>query len=547
MRAARIHAYGAPDVLQVDEVPDPEPGPRDLLVEVHASSINPVDYKIRSGGQRALIHYRLPWILGLDFSGVVRKVGAKVTRFQVGDEVYGSPTHRRPGCYAELLCVDERQAARKPRNMTHAEAASIPLVGMTAWGALVVQGRLRAGEKALITAGSGGVGSFAIQLAKSLGAHVATTCSARNAELVRSLGADEVIDYREQRVEEVLSGYDYVLDALGGEERERERERGEDLTDPPAAGAGADVGEEREGREGRADEAVAGGEPADVGRVGVVDRVDEEGEPGDLGGPPRPALPRGDLAVERARGDHQEQVPEQAVEVHERRRIRPERAVERVAEGREGAEEADLEGVAGPPRVDPALAPGVDLGRGPGADLEERRGIAGAVAEEEEIVEGEAVPERRAADQGGDDEEDHEAGARAREGGERPAEEASGRRSLGAGGGRVVHLDRGVTPAGRWFAWFACDNSRAQWRPRARRSRSSARSRGVASPGRSSPATRTRTRTRATARARASPRATTRRSPSTASPPSASSAAGRWGRSTWRATSSSAARSRSRC
>ncbi|MEZ4336273.1 MAG: NADP-dependent oxidoreductase, partial [Sandaracinaceae bacterium] len=222
MRAARIHAYGAPDVLQVDEVPDPEPGPRDLLVEVHASSINPVDYKIRSGGQRALIHYRLPWILGLDFSGVVRKVGAKVTRFQVGDEVYGSPTHRRPGCYAELLCVDERQAARKPRNMTHAEAASIPLVGMTAWGALVVQGRLRAGEKALITAGSGGVGSFAIQLAKSLGAHVATTCSARNAELVRSLGADEVIDYREQRVEEVLSGYDYVLDALGGEERERE-------------------------------------------------------------------------------------------------------------------------------------------------------------------------------------------------------------------------------------------------------------------------------------------------------------------------------------
>ncbi|MCB9596739.1 MAG: NADP-dependent oxidoreductase [Sandaracinaceae bacterium] len=221
MRAARIHDYGPPDVLRVDEVPDPQPGPRDLLVRVHAASVNPVDYKIRSGGQRALIHYTLPWILGLDFSGEVVAVGSRVTRFAVGDHVYGSPTHRRPGTYAELLCVDERQAARKPRNMSHAEAASIPLVGMTAWGALVVQGRLKAGQKALIHAGSGGVGTFAIQLAKSLGAYVATTCSARNVDLCRSVGADEVIDYNEQRFDEVLKDYDYVLDALGGETRER--------------------------------------------------------------------------------------------------------------------------------------------------------------------------------------------------------------------------------------------------------------------------------------------------------------------------------------
>ncbi len=202
-------------------MPTPTPGPRDLLVEIHASSVNPVDYKIRSGGQRALIHYRLPWILGLDYSGVVKAVGRRVTRFRVGDEVYGSPTHTRPGTYAEQTLVDERQASRKPTNMSHQEAASIPLVGQTAWGALVVQGRVQAGEKVLIHAGSGGVGTFAIQLAKSLGAHVATTCSARNAELVRALGADEVIDYHETKFEDVLEGYDYVLDALGGETRER--------------------------------------------------------------------------------------------------------------------------------------------------------------------------------------------------------------------------------------------------------------------------------------------------------------------------------------
>jgi len=221
MRAARIHRYGPPEVLSIDEVPEPEPGPRDVVVEVHATSVNPVDWKIRSGGQRALIHYRLPWTLGLDVSGRVVKVGSAVTRFRIGDEVYGSPTHRRPGTYADYVAIDERALALKPRNLTHVEAASIPLVGLTAWDALVVGGRLRAGEKALIHAGSGGVGTFAIQLAKALRAHVATTTSARNVELVRSLGADEIIDYRERRFDEVLAGYDLVLDALGGQERDR--------------------------------------------------------------------------------------------------------------------------------------------------------------------------------------------------------------------------------------------------------------------------------------------------------------------------------------
>lgn len=222
MRAARIHRYGPPEVLVVDDVEEPRAvGPRDVLVEVHASSVNPVDWKIRSGGQRALIHYTLPWILGLDVSGVVRSVGTQVTRFSAGDEVYGSPTHRRPGTYAELVVIDERALARKPRNLSHLEAASLPLVALTAWDALVVRGRLAKGEKALIHAGAGGVGHVAIQLAKDLGAYVATTCSERNADFVRELGADRAIDYKKERFDEVLRDYDFVLDALGGEERER--------------------------------------------------------------------------------------------------------------------------------------------------------------------------------------------------------------------------------------------------------------------------------------------------------------------------------------
>ena len=221
MRAARIHEYGPPEVLRVEDVAPPRPGRRDVLVDVHAASVNPVDFKIRSGGNRALIHYRLPWILGLDFSGVVVEVGDAVERFRPGDEVYGSPTHRRPGTYAEQICVDERAVAHKPANLTHHEAAAIPLVGLTAWDALVVRGRLKAGERALIHAGSGGVGTFAIQLAKDLGAHVATTCSAKNVELCASLGADEVIDYNAQRFDEGPPRFDFVLDALGGETRER--------------------------------------------------------------------------------------------------------------------------------------------------------------------------------------------------------------------------------------------------------------------------------------------------------------------------------------
>lgn len=221
MRAVRIHRYGGPEELKLEDVDEPTAGKRDLLVRVHATSINPVDAKMRAGGQRALMHYRLPWIPGLDFSGEVIAVGAGVERFNVGDEVFGYPSHRRPGAYAELIAVDEREVAKKPTNLSHIEAAGVPLVSLTAWTALVRKGHLRSGGKVLVHAGAGGVGTMAIQLAKALGATVATTCSQRNLELVRSLGADHAIDYETQRFDELLEGYDLVVDTIGGETRER--------------------------------------------------------------------------------------------------------------------------------------------------------------------------------------------------------------------------------------------------------------------------------------------------------------------------------------
>ena len=215
MLAVRIHAYGGPEVLRLEDVEKPSPGPRDVLVRVIATAVNPVDWKIRSGGQRNILRYRLPWILGLDVSGVVEAVGAQVKGFKVGDEVWSSPTHSRPGTYAEYVCIDEREVARKPSNLTHEEAASIPLVGLTAYQCIAEKGRLRAGERVLIHAGAGGVGSFAIQLARHIGAHVITTASSRNADLVRELGADEVVDYQKVSFADACAPVDLVLDCLG--------------------------------------------------------------------------------------------------------------------------------------------------------------------------------------------------------------------------------------------------------------------------------------------------------------------------------------------
>lgn len=221
MRAVRIHEYGGPEVLRLEDVPLPTMRPRDLLIEVHASSVNPVDWKIRSGSQRGAIRLQLPWVLGMDLSGVVLRVGEEVTRFRPGDEVWSTPTHKRAGTYAELCAIDEAQVALKPTNLSHVEAASVPLVGLTAWDCLVDAARVRAGQKVLVQAGAGGVGTIAIQLAKHLGAYVAATCSARNADFVRDLGADRVVDYKAERFDEVLSGYDVVVESLGGEYQKR--------------------------------------------------------------------------------------------------------------------------------------------------------------------------------------------------------------------------------------------------------------------------------------------------------------------------------------
>jgi NADPH:quinone reductase-like Zn-dependent oxidoreductase len=222
VKAAQIHAYGDAETLRVEDVDPPAVGPRDVLIEVVAASVNPIDWKIRSGHQRAIIRYRLPHVLGLDVSGVVVEVGKRVRRFRVGDEVFSSPSHRRQGTYAEYAAIDERAVALKPSNITHEEAAGIPLAGLTAWQAL--EGRVAAGDKVLVQAGAGGVGSLAIQIAKHFGATVATTCSARNVELCTQLGADMVIDYGREAFDDVLSDYDLVFDTLGGEHKVRARD-----------------------------------------------------------------------------------------------------------------------------------------------------------------------------------------------------------------------------------------------------------------------------------------------------------------------------------
>lgn len=222
MRAAVIRRYGPPDVLRVEEVPPPPPpGPRDLLVRVRAASVNPVDCKIRGGGQRALIRLKLPAILGLDVSGVVEAVGPEVTRFAPGDAVFASPTHRRPGTYAEYLLIDEREAAPKPARLSHVEAASVPLVALTAWNCLVDGIGLAPGERILVHGGTGGVGSVAVQLARHLGAEVTATCSTRNVERVRVLGAQNVVDYTREAFDAAPDAFDAVVDGLGGEVQRR--------------------------------------------------------------------------------------------------------------------------------------------------------------------------------------------------------------------------------------------------------------------------------------------------------------------------------------
>ncbi|MER6786688.1 NADP-dependent oxidoreductase [Streptomyces sp. NPDC000658] len=219
MRAFVVTKYKEP--LQEADVPEPTVGEHDVLVRVEAAGLNPLDEKIRAGEFKQILPYKLPLILGNDVAGTVIRVGTAVRGFKPGDEVYARPDQDRIGTFAERIAVAEGDLALKPASISMEEAGSLPLAALTAWQALVERGNVRPGQKVLIHAGAGGVGSIAIQLAAHLGAHVATTAGASNTDFVRALGADTVIDYRSQDFEQLLTGYDLVLDSLGGETLEK--------------------------------------------------------------------------------------------------------------------------------------------------------------------------------------------------------------------------------------------------------------------------------------------------------------------------------------
>ncbi|MEX5593210.1 NADP-dependent oxidoreductase [Pseudomonas orientalis] len=220
MKAFFIDRYGKQDGM-IGHVPDPAVGVHDVLIQVHAASVNPLDSKISTGDFKLILPYRFPLILGNDLAGVVVRTGAAATRFKPGDEVYARPPESRIGTFAELIAVHENALAFKPANLSMAEAAAMPLAALTAWQVLVETAQVKRGQKVLIHAGSGGVGTLAIQLAKHLGAFVATTTSTANVEWVKALGADVVIDYKQQDFANELHDFDMVLNSLGSDVLEK--------------------------------------------------------------------------------------------------------------------------------------------------------------------------------------------------------------------------------------------------------------------------------------------------------------------------------------
>jgi len=219
--AAFIDGYGSDQVLRVGDFPAPKTGPSDILVRVHAASVNPVDFKLRDGKLRLLRRYRFPLILGHDCAGEVVQVGEDVTQFKVGDRIFSRPRNGRIGTFAEFIAIDQSEAALMPPNLNYHEAASLPLVALTSWQALVDVAQLKPRQQLLIPAGSGGVGTFAIQLAKHIGAEVWTTTSGKNLEFVKSLGADHAINYQDEDFEKRVNNLDVVFDTLGGDSLDR--------------------------------------------------------------------------------------------------------------------------------------------------------------------------------------------------------------------------------------------------------------------------------------------------------------------------------------
>ncbi|MCZ8532605.1 NADP-dependent oxidoreductase [Psychrobacillus psychrodurans] len=221
MKAVAIKQYGGKEQLKEIDISKPTPKEKQVIVKLHATSINPIDWKLREGYLKAMMPFEFPIILGWDVAGIVEEVGGHVQDFKVGDRVFARPETTNRGTYAEYTIVDTHLLAKIPDNIGFEEAACVPLAGLTAWQCLFDFGNIQKGDKVLIHAGAGGVGTFAIQLAKNVGAYVAATAGTHNVEFLKSLGADEVIDYKKQDFEKVLTEFDFVLDSLGGENQEK--------------------------------------------------------------------------------------------------------------------------------------------------------------------------------------------------------------------------------------------------------------------------------------------------------------------------------------
>lgn len=221
MKAVRIHEYGGPEVLHYEDAPRPEPGPGEVLIRVHAAGVNPIDWKVRAGFAKERLKYKMPFIPGWDLSGVIEAGAPGATRLKVGDEVYSRPDISRDGAYAEYVTVREPEVALKPKSIDHLNAAAVPLAALTAWQALFDAAKLSAGQTVLVHGAAGGVGSFAVQFAKLKGACVIGTASKKNHEFLRSLGADETIDYHTTKFEDVVHDVDAVLDTITGETADR--------------------------------------------------------------------------------------------------------------------------------------------------------------------------------------------------------------------------------------------------------------------------------------------------------------------------------------
>jgi NADPH:quinone reductase-like Zn-dependent oxidoreductase len=221
MKAVRIHSYGGPEVLKYEDAPEPTPGKGEVLVKVYAAGVNPVDWKVREGYLKQAINYPLPLILGWDVAGIVESIGTGVTKFKKGDEIFGKPDLTRNGAYAEYIVVNESDLALKPKSKDFVHSAAVPVTSLTAWQSLFDVAKLEAGQKILIHAAAGGVGSFAVQFAKWKGAYVIGTASKNNLEWLKSIGADETIDYNVVKFEDVVHDMDVVLDTIGGETQNR--------------------------------------------------------------------------------------------------------------------------------------------------------------------------------------------------------------------------------------------------------------------------------------------------------------------------------------